>query len=74
MFIEKKVSTIMIDNFHLKPGLQSYLLPVINKDEILRDAFSAHVFTQSDWYEKKVNQIKQYIYSKSDAIRITKAF
>jgi len=74
MFIEKKVSTIMIDKFHLKSGLQTYLLPVINNDEILRDAFSAHVFTQSDWYEKKVNQIIQYIYSKSDAIRIKKAF
>ncbi len=74
MFIEKKVSSIMIDNFHLKPGLQSYLLPIIRKDESLLNAFSTHVFKRSDWYEKKVDQIKQYVYKKSDKIKITKAF
>lgn len=74
LFIEKNVSMIMIDDLHLKPGLQNYLYPIIKKDESLYDGFSKHVFTESNWYKNKANQIKKYVNKKTANISVKNAF
>lgn len=74
IFIEKKVSRIMIDNLHLKPGLQSYLTPVLKKDKSLYQGFNKHVFSPSSWYEQQAKKIKEYVNKKQKKLMIINAF
>lgn len=73
-FIAKHVSTIMIDNLHLKPGLRSYLDPIIKQDESFHKGFLDHVFNDSSWYQQKAEQIKQYVHHKSTQTHALTAF
>jgi DNA repair photolyase len=72
--IEKKLSTILIDNVHLKSGLQSYLTPFIKQDTSLYNGFLEHVFSTSDWYQIMTRKIKEYVNKKTSEIHITNAF
>ena len=72
--IEKKVSTIMIDNVHLKPGLRSHLTPILKQDTSLYNGFLDHVFNPSDWYRKIAINIDEYVNKKTSKIHITNAF
>jgi DNA repair photolyase len=74
IFIEKKVSRIMIDNLNLKPGLQSYLTPVLKKDKSLYQGFNKHVFSPSSWYEQQAKKIKEYVNKKQKKLRVINAF
>jgi len=73
-FIEKKVTRIMIDTFHLKPGLQSYLRLILKKDKSLDQGFKKHVFSPSQRYEKTANKIKEYVSKKQGNISVINAF
>ena len=74
IFIEKKVTKIMIDNFHLKPGLQIYLTPLIKKDALLYKGFKQHVFTHSTWYQQKAEKIKNYVNKNQEKSIVASAF
>ncbi|MBS3777837.1 MAG: radical SAM protein [Candidatus Thermoplasmatota archaeon] len=74
IFIEKNVSTIMIDDFHLKPGLQNYLTPLIQQNKSLCNGFSHHVFQPSQWYQLTAEKIKKYVNTKSTKTKIVNAF
>lgn len=73
-FIEKKVSTIMIDDFHLKPGLQKYLTPLIQQNKSLYNGFSKHVFQSSQWYQQTTKKIRKYVNTKSTQTKTVNAF
>jgi DNA repair photolyase len=74
IFIEKNVSTIMIDSLHLKPGLQQSLKSIIQKDDTLLNGFMDHVFTSSNWFQNTTDQIKKYVNEHSSEIRVQDAF
>ena len=72
--IENNVSKIMIDNFHLKPGLQQLLKSTIQKDTALSNGLIEHVFKSSNWFQQISNQIKKYVHEQSSRIRVIDAF
>jgi len=73
-YIEKNVSSILIDTLHLKPGLQEFLLPRLKKDDELMDAFQHNVFSSTTWYEEITKKIKRCVKEKSEETVIHDAF
>jgi DNA repair photolyase len=74
IFIDKNVSTIMIDNLHLKPGLQQLIESMDQKDSTLSNAFLNHIFTSSNWFQNTTDKIKKYIKEHSSKISAIDAF
>ncbi len=74
IFIEKDVSTIMIDTLHLKPGLQQSLKSIMQKESTLSNGFTNHIFTDSNWFQQTANKIKKYTHEHSTKIRVIDAF
>jgi DNA repair photolyase len=73
IFIKNNVSNILVDDLHLKPGLQEYLTHKIN-DASLLNAFQQHVFSSTNWYQEIMTKIKRYIQKTTKETNITKAF
>jgi len=74
LFIKKNISTIMIDNLHLKPGLQNHLSSTLQQNLALYQGFNCHVFNSSDWYQKMALLIKEYMMENASNINVTQAF
>ena len=72
--LDIKISSILIDNFHLKPGLQEQINSILPKDESLTSGFNENVFNSSNWFQRISNDIKQYVEKHSTDIKVKDAF
>ena len=73
-FIELDLSTILIDNLHLKPGLKEQIRLILHDDESLKSAFEEHIFKSSNWFQNISKEIKKYVKHHSTKIIVKDAF
>jgi len=71
-FIDANVDEIMIDKFHMKPGLQHYFTACLkNSPEVLTD-FSINKLTDEEWFTSIRSAIHEYL--KKTKIIVVDAF
>lgn len=72
LFVDAKVDEIMIDRFHVKPGLQQQLTTCLQDKPELLSNFSVENLTDKDWF----NPIRSFIqgYLKQTDITVVDAF
>ncbi len=71
-FIDVQVDEIMVDIFHIKPGLQQHLTTIFNDTPELRDTFSLKKLTDKEWFATIRHAIEHYL--KNTDITVVDAF